>query len=268
MFFNVLRHLLLIAVVVLPGCATRVPLPAMLSPDSGAAIAAWTRVLDQRVDEQGRVDFAGLARDPADLHHYVGWVSQQGPDSAPGLFRTRQQVLAHYLNAYNAMAMYSVLEAGVPGSLEEYGLIRFFWLREMLIDREAQSLYAYEKRIRELKDARIHFTLNCLSASCPRLPRRPFRAETLDADLDRETRQFFGEPRNLQVDAAREVVRLTEIMRFFTADFLAEAPTLIDYVNRHIDRKIPAGYKIEFIPYDWTVAVQPGGEQAGIVGER
>ena len=192
-----------------------------------------------------------------DLGLFVGWLATHGPDASATLFSTRQHVLAHHLNAYNALAMYNVLHAGVPQSLQAYGLVKFFWLRDLRIDGRQLSLYSYEKRIRALGDERIHFALNCMAAGCPRLPRRPFVPATLDADLDAEARRFFAEPRNLMVDHARRVARVMEIMRFFPEDFLARAPSLIAYANRYAAEKIPDGYALEFIPYDWTVAAQP-----------
>lgn len=87
---------------------------------------------------------------------------------------------------------------------EMSGLVRFFWLRELRIGGAALSLYAFEKRIRMLGDARV-----------------------------------------------------TDIMSFFPEDFLAEAPSLIAWINRRAGLSIPEQYRVEFIPYDWTVAAQP-----------
>lgn len=179
-----LRALLILAMAFISGCATLVPTPALQDSTPASATAAWERVLERHVDVLGRVDYAGLAREQEDLDRFVAWVAAHGPNGAPAQYPGKQQVLAHHLNAYNALAMYNVLHAGVPRSLEDYGLVNFFWLRELRIDGKQQSLYAYERSIRALGEERIHFALNCMAAGCPRLPRAPFRAETLEADLD------------------------------------------------------------------------------------
>ncbi|MBA2304124.1 MAG: DUF547 domain-containing protein [Acidobacteria bacterium] len=36
----------------------------------------------------------------------------------------------------------------------------------------------------EFKDARVHFAISCASTSCPPLAAEPYRAGTLDAQLD------------------------------------------------------------------------------------
>lgn len=116
------------------------------------------------------------------------------------------------------------------------------------------SLYDYENKvIRALGDERVHVALNCMSVGCPRLPRTPFLADTLDQALQRESHLFFNDPRHVAVDHARRVARLSEILAFFPEDFLAKAPTLIDYVNRYRSDKIDPAYRVEFIPYDWTI---------------
>jgi hypothetical protein len=237
------------------GCAS-VPGPQVAAP-TGEPIDAWTRVLERFVDERGRVDFDGLARDRADLDRYVAWVYAVGPNNRPEQFPTPQHVLAYHLNAYNALAMYNVIEDGIPTALTGFKKIDFFLLRRIRVGGESTSLYTYENSvIRKLGDERIHFALNCMSIGCPRLPREPFRAATLDAVLDREARFFFGESRNLMVDDPARAVRVSEILRFFTGDFLAKSPSLVAYVNRYRATPIPADYAVSFIPYDWTVNTQ------------
>ena len=194
----------------------------------------------------------------ADLDRFVAYVYDTGPNRFPGLFPTGNHVLAFHLNAYNALAMHNVIESGNPTTLAGLKKVDFFYLRKVRVGGQAISLYDYENRvIRALGDARVHFALNCMSVGCPRLPREPFLPESLDTQLDREARRFFNDSRNVDVDDARAAIRLSEILAFYPEDFLARAPSLAAYVNRFRDAPVPAHYRIEFIPYDWTVNRQP-----------
>jgi len=182
----------------LAAACVSVPPPALEPPAQEQAMESWARVLECCVDEAGRIDFAGLSAQPADLERYVAYLARFDAAALP----SAEARLAHAINAYNAMAMYAVIRAGIPRTNAGLRKIRFFYLRRYSIDGVRQSLYAYEKRIREVGDPRVHFALNCMSVSCPRLPRQPFSAETLDAELEREARRFFadlegGEPRRL-----------------------------------------------------------------------
>ncbi|MEO7744421.1 MAG: DUF547 domain-containing protein [Usitatibacter sp.] len=251
--------LVLLTALLLAGCAA-VPRPDRMA--AGAPTAppydAWARVLMRHVDDRGRVDFDGVARSRSDLDRFVAYVYDFGPGNAPELFPTRDHVLAFHLNAYNALAMHNVIESGIPATLEGWRKVSFFLLRRVRVGGEAMSLYEYENRvIRALGDARIHVALNCMVVSCPRLPREPFLAATLQSQLESEARNFFSEPRNVRVDARARIVRLSEILKFYTADFLAAAPSLTAYVNRYAADKVPDSFEVEFLDYDWTINRQP-----------
>ena len=95
-----------------------------------------------------------------------------------------------------------------------------------------------------------------MSVGCPRLPREPFAAARLEEQLDREARRFFGEARNLQIDRKRDIARVSEILKFYTDDFLRKSPSLIAYIDRYAPEKVPEGYAVTFIEYDWTLNAQ------------
>ena len=268
---NVIKKLTLVfAVVLLTACAA-VPRPSGVpsvipserdttAPASAGAppYDAWTRVLEQFVDAEGRVNFETLAKNRTELDRFVAYVYDTAPNNQPQLFTSREAVLAFHLNAYNALAMHKVIESGIPDSLAGFNKVKFFYFGKLQVGGVPISLYDYENDVlRALGDPRVHFALNCMSVGCPRLPREPFLAATLEQQLEREARRFFADPRHLMVDTARSVLRLSEILRFYPEDFLKAAPSLIAYVNRYREVKVPDGYTVEYIPYDWTINRQP-----------
>jgi hypothetical protein len=242
------------------GACASVPRPGPAPVPAGPPpYPAWQRVLERHVDAQGRLDFAAIARNRADLDRFVAYIYDISPESQPALFAGPAQVLAYHLNAYNALALHKVLERGIPRTLAGWRKLSFFYFGPVQVGGNRMSLWHYENRvIRPLGDPRIHFALNCLSVSCPRLPREPFLPERLDEQLEREARAFFADPRNLQVDHAREQVLLSAILQFYTEDFLAAAPSLLAYVNRYSPQPVPETYAVRFAPYDWTINRQPG----------
>jgi hypothetical protein len=240
----------------LAGCATRVPVPAVPAPAPQAAHAAWARVLVSHVDARGEVDFEALARDRGDLDLVLSHVAHTPLTSLPeGPVR-----LAHMINAYNALSIYNVIDSGIPYSHAGWAKLRFFVLREFDVGGQPMSLYAFENEVirphtRAIGDPRVHFALNCSALSCPVLPREPFDAATLDAQLERETRAFFARPDVMRVDAAQRTVWLSELLAFYPEDFVPHpAPSLLVYANRYAPQPAPADYALRFIPYDWTIA--------------
>ncbi|MEQ1543935.1 DUF547 domain-containing protein [Methyloglobulus sp.] len=244
---------LLIAFVLLHGCTTLVPIPEPQSIQrSDNPLDAYARVLHTYVNESGEVDFPALQKQPGDLYYYIAYVAQF-PASSISNPNVR---LAHYINSYNALSMYNVLASNIPKTHEGWAKVRFFYLRDFLIGGKEMSLYSYENDvIRKLKDPRVHFALNCSASGCPILPKIPFSAANLYQALDRETRKFFSENRNLRIDHSLKTVYLSELLDFYTDDFISkETPSLIAYVNLYSREKIPKDYVIDFIPYDWNVA--------------
>jgi hypothetical protein len=208
---------------------------------------AWARVLARFVSERGAVDFRALSRDRGDLDTFLEYVARISPRSAPDAFPGREAKLAYYINAYNALAMFNVIDSGFPEHLN-------WWRKRSPVGGERMSLYALENDvIRPLGDERVHFALNCMVVGCPRLPRVAFTPEKLDQQLEDEARRFFSDTRNLQILPGKRVARVSALLKFYTEDFLARSPNLIAYVNRYATAGIPAGFEVEFMEYDWTV---------------
>jgi len=237
----------------LSGCASLVELPALRDDVEGEApIQAYARVLLKYVNDRGEVDFSALRDGRADLDRYVAYVAR----TPAGAFSHPRERLAHYINSYNALSMYNVIDLGIPETHAGWRKIRFFVLREFTIGGRPMSLYAYENDvIRELGEPRVHFALNCVALGCPILPKKPFTGQRLDAELERETNKFFSENRNLRVDHASKIIHVSEILDFYTEDFTpAHAPSLIAYINRYRAEPVPEDYAVRFIDYDWTIA--------------
>lgn len=221
------------------------------------AITDWADVLERHVDSRGYVDFEALKQNSAELTRYTDWVAAVDPEKHPEWFPDTQSKLAHHINAYNALAMRHVLDNDLPKELTALRRLNFFRLSKVGVGGARMSLEAYENNIiRKIGEPRVHVALNCMSESCPRLPRVPFAAATLDAQLDQEARKFFNESRNVRVDMVKRTVYLTEIMKFFPEDFLAVSPSLIAYANRYRNDPIPTDYQVRHIAYDWTIIQQ------------
>jgi len=128
-----MRRALSLLLAVLSACKVAVPapdVPGAAELTNAAALETWGRVLERRVDADGRIDFEGLGAEPAELERFVAWVAAVGPETHPERFAGAEARVAYYLDAYNALAMYNVLHAGVLPSSK----VRFFYLRQLDID--------------------------------------------------------------------------------------------------------------------------------------
>lgn len=237
------------------------PAPAPAEDEFAAALMHWSVVLDRFVDDDGRTNFVALAADRADLDRFVAYIGRADPLSRAGEFTGPEAVLAYHINAYNALAMHGVIEEGIPEGFNNFfARAGFFKFRKVTIGGRKTSLYDYEnKLIRPLGEPRVHFALNCMVRDCPRLPREPFRAETLEAQLDVAAREFFSSEKHIRIEAGKKELWLSEILDFYTEDFVGRdrAQDLIAYVNRYRPEPVAADFRVRFIPYDWTINRQP-----------
>lgn len=237
------------------------PVKATNHEDYQAALASWSRTLQTYVDEQGRTDFVALAADSSDLREFVSFVESTSPASHPKLFVTADEMLAYHINAYNALAMYGVISEGIPSDFDSFfKRLKFFKWRAVVIGGQKTSLSNYENEVvRPLGDPRVHFALNCMVKDCPRLPREPFLAKTLEMQLEQAVREFFAKDKHFRTDVGNRTVYVSKILDFYTEDFIpsGEARDLVDYVNRYIEVKIPEDYRVKFMDYNWTINQQP-----------
>jgi len=254
------------------------PLPSDAAMASSFSHEPLDRVLARFVDERGRVDYAGLAREPAELDRYERMTAAASPDSDPALFPTRDDELAYWINAYNAAAIATVVRhypiASVTDVRSPFPLslfsdkIGFFVLQPVKLGGRSTNLHELENAIRSrYREPRVHFALNCASRGCPRLPRRAFEGRHLESRLDEEAQRFFAEDRNLAIDHAARVVQLSAILDWYEDDFTTwiaarrpgQGVGLLDYValyaapERRGDVERARGYRIRFVDYDWRL---------------
>ena len=247
-------QLMMLGLLSLIAIATPVPVRGSEAMSVREWEALWARVLSRHVDEQGRIDFAAVKRNHSDLDRVVAFVAAVDPASQPQRFSEKRARLAFYINAYNALAMHGVVDAGIPESLGGLAKMTFFYMRTFTVGGKSMSLHAFENEvIRPLGEERVHFALNCMTVGCPRLPRAAFTADAIERQLQAAARAFVAEPRNVRVEPGRREVWLSAIFDFYTKDFVGRAPNLIAYVNRHRTEPIPEDFRVRFLDYDWTV---------------
>jgi hypothetical protein len=261
------RLAVLLLAAALSACSTLVRPPSVAAPSASQAQAAWARVLQTFVNDQGEVDFLALSRERTDLDAYVSFVAQadlQRMTEGAG----QDERLAHMINAYNALSMFNVLESGIPETHAGWRKVTFFALRDLTIGGTQMSLYKFENDVirpytRRRADPRVHFALNCSAVSCPVLPRVPFTGAELERQLEKETRAFFAVPENFRIDSTHRTVWSSEILKFYPEDFVpVPASSLVAYAMTYALTFAPASlvpqdiasFEVRYTPYNWTVA--------------
>ncbi len=161
------------------------------------------------IDGGEKVDYAAWKNsieDLATLDRQVELIARVSPDSHPELFPTREAQRSYWINTYNTLVLQAVLDYWPLESVRDVKISLtsrlvpgkgFFYDRTVVVGGKQTSLYKFEKQVlRTQKDPRLHFALNCASASCPVL--RPW--EWSDEQLDEAAQAFINEPANVSIE--------------------------------------------------------------------
>lgn len=248
-------------------------------PAGGFDHAVFERLLVDYVDSTGGVDYDGWhssAESQAMLNGYLAAVSAYSPEATPGRFPHRSDELAYWLYAYNAYVIRSILDnwpldsvTDIHAPIEAVKGLGFFYQQRFLFGGTAYSLYAVENHIIRptYKDPRIHFVLNCASASCPVLrPELPTGGE-LEVLMDDATLDFVSDTRNVRVDHEQRKVTVSTIFKWYKKDFINEVRRrglpvergVLDYITlvapdalkSELDRA--TDYALAYEDYDWAL---------------
>lgn len=252
-------------------CKTAVPPRTQLSANEVRSATAfpfelYDQILHRYVNDQGEVNYQALRRERADLDRFLAFVGQAGPTTRPDLFPTANHRKAFHIAAYNATVFRNVIDRPSIGNIDDVKM-NFFYTLTFPIDGRTINLYNLENDIIRptYRDPRLHFALNCASASCPHLPNEAFVPDRVEEQLDREAREFVAEERNVRVVAAERKVYLSKIFDWYSEDFVnyehghgAPSGNQLTYINRYraADAQVPTDYEMVFNEYDWTVNAQ------------
>ncbi|WP_299396526.1 DUF547 domain-containing protein [uncultured Gelidibacter sp.] len=209
----------------------------------------WDVLLKKYVNNEGCVNYKGFKKEQAKLKAYLIKLSK----AVPNTDWSNQELLAYYINLYNAATVDLILDNYPTKSIKD---ISRPWAKGIVkIGTKVVSLNTIEHGIlRKMNEPRIHFAINCASYSCPKLMREAFTADKINAQLDKATREFINGNQN---DISENNPKLSKIFDFYTSDFKVNGKTdLIGYINRYSTVKINPKATYSFKEYDWDLNEQ------------
>ena len=278
--------IVLLAVVALVGAWTLRPLLQHVAgpvpndfSSTGFDHSSFELLLQRFVTADGRVDYARWHADPTardQLSRYLSAVAKFSPENHPERFATAEERTVYWFSAYNAQVIGAILArwplssvTDVKAPIEVVRGLGFFYKLRFEFGGEMLSLYDVEHRfvLKGAQDARVHFVLNCGSASCPvQRPKLPSGAD-LEPYLAQAARDFVSDQRNVSVDHGKKQVVLSKIFDWYKSDFLDEMSRrgqartrgLLGYIALIAPAELAAqleaarDYDVVFHSYDWSI---------------
>ncbi|MFQ3598663.1 MAG: DUF547 domain-containing protein [Chloroherpetonaceae bacterium] len=212
-----------------------------------------------------KVDYKSLKSDK-EFQTYLDQLSKANPNALP----TREEKIAFWINAYNAFTLKLIIDNYPVKSITELsalGKLTAFignspWKREFFsINGKKMTLDEIEKEIllKTFKEERIHFAVNCASASCPVLRPEAYTAETLNRQLNEQAKQFLKDTLRNRIDLKTKTIYISKIFDWYQSDFTKPAGSIEKYLADYIDDEnikrmlLNKEFKIEYLDYDWSL---------------
>lgn len=209
----------------------------------------WDALLKKYVNDEGLVNYKGFQKDRAELQSYLGMLSKQNPNDSWSV----QELLAYYINTYNAYTVELILENYPVKSIKN---ISGPWTKGIIpIGENTLSLGGIENSIlRKMNEPRIHFAINCASFSCPNILDEAFVASRINEQLERVTKGFINSNKN---DLNAQNPKLSSIFDWYKKDFKVNGEVdVIGFINQYANTKINASATIDYKNYDWNLNEQ------------
>lgn len=218
--------------------------------------SAFTALLQKHVDDNGGVDYAGVARDAEALDGYLQTIATADFEALG-----RDEKLALLLNAYNAATLKLITEHLGVASIKDIPSDQRWTDERWVVGGKTMSLTAIENQaIRpNFLDSRIHWALVCAAVSCPPLRREAYTGARLEAQLAEQTRITFTRgTRWLRVDDGGETLRVSPILLWYLGDFVQTDGSVAEHVatvDAGVRASVAAGDppRVDYQDYDWSL---------------
>lgn len=206
----------------------------------------WNALLKKHVNNEGLVDYKGFQKDREQLNNYLTKLSSYTPSNNWSV----QELLAYYINLYNAYTVDLILENYPVKSIKD---INGAWTKGIVpVGDKKLSLGGIENGIlRKMNEPRIHFAINCASISCPKLLREAYTAAKINEQLDKATRQFINSDKN---EISAQQLKVSKIFDWYKDDYKVAGKTdVIAFINQYSNTKIDPSATLAYKEYNWNL---------------
>ncbi|WP_248724123.1 DUF547 domain-containing protein [Seonamhaeicola sp. ML3] len=198
----------------------------------------------------GKVAYDALHKDPSKLNDVLKVA--EGISVAKSDAENYQ---AFWINAYNLSVIKGLIDNYPTNSpLDNSG---FFDKTTHNIAGKNITLNDIEHKLlrAQFNDARFHFVLVCGAVGCPPLINKAYLPDTLNAQLDTQTKKAINGS-FIVVNTKKKRVQVSQIMEWYKGDFTMNGGDEIDFINTYRTEKLEGKYKLSYFPYDWKINKQ------------
>lgn len=210
-----------------------------------------TAALQDRV-RKGRADYRALRSDTRFSRYLI-----QLKNAEPDRFKSREEQLAFWINAYNAAVIEGVLKRYPVKNLKDSP--KFFTKEEHVIGGKTWSLDEIEKEalIGPFREPSLHFVLTDGATSSPLLPSKAYSVVRLYDELDAAAKSFLNDSSRNRYDLKKRTAHLSSLFKWHRDDFGGQEGVL-DYISKYVSSDVKKmlhsdGLRVTYQQYDWSL---------------
>jgi len=198
--------------------------------------------------EQGRIDYKELIKDTSTLDALISEIAQYNLDN-----RSEDHKLAFYINAYNVLVIKQVTNHyPIDSPLEVKGFFDRYW-HTVAGERMTLDQLEFDKIFRNFKDGRIHFALGCAAKSCPFLYANAYTPEHVQEQLTFRAELIIDREDYVRVNDKEKIVWVSKVFDWYRDLFVANAGSIIKFINTYRHYKVSEDFEVRFMKYDWSL---------------
>ncbi len=208
----------------------------------------------QKNVHQGRVNYGGFNAS-TDFRTYIASLA-----TAPEASFSKNQSLAFWINAYNALTIKLILDHKEKKSIKN---IDAAWDKNLFtVAGKNLSLNNIEHGIlrKRFLHPGLHAVLVCAAVSCPPLESRAFTAQTVGARLETATRRWVADKARNSLNVEKQTLEVSKLFSWYSADFSAFASDKKDinniirsFFSHYGNTPVGDEVKVSFKKYNWKL---------------
>lgn len=217
----------------------------------------WNELLQVHVDDAGLVNYKGFIKDSVRFKEYIDLLSSAHPNKKNW---SREEQISYWINAYNAYTVQLIIRnypvASIKDIKDGVPFVNTVWdIKFINIENANYDLNNIEHGILrpKYKEPRIHFAINCASASCAPLRNEAYTAAKLEAQLEDAATKFINNPSRNEISENKAL--LSKYFTWFKGDF-TDKMTVIEYINQYAETTISEDAEIDYLDYNWKLNQQ------------
>ena len=220
-----------------------------LAQDLNSYLDSVDSFLNQHV-KNGLVDYKTIHKDQSQLQRILkdaATISVKASDV--------KNYQSFWINSYNIAVIKGIIDNyPIKSPLDKKG---FFDKTTYNLGGRSITLNDIENKLlrEKFNDPRVHFVLVCGAIGCPPLINYAYRPDTLEKQLDAQTRSAIN-GNFIKVHSKKKKLEVSEIMKWYKSDFVQNGTTEIDFINTYRNEKLSEDYSISYYSYDWNLNKQ------------